>query len=102
MTSKGKFKTDFGLKDQIQRAAVSIISNIAEGFDSQSNLEFQKFLIYFCRSVSEVKTQLYVASDLKYISEKDFENMFSKTNKVGKLVNGFIRYLATTKNKKTN
>ena len=89
-----RFKNDFGLKDQIRRAAV--ISNISEGFDSRSNREFSRFLVMARRSASEVKTQLYVALDRKYISQNDFEKIYSQCDKVGKLVNGFIRFLSSS------
>lgn len=96
LTDKRKFKSDVGLKDQIQRAAVSVISNIAEGFDSRSNAEFQRFLIYARRSVSELKSQLYVAFDVSYITQDEFDTTYNQADKVGKLTNGFIRYLTST------
>ena len=83
---------DFGFKDQIQRAAVSIISNIAEGFDRHSNKEFIKFLVISRGSVSEVKSLLYIALDVGYIDKSEFQNFYNKCNKIANLINGFIRY----------
>lgn len=95
-----QFSRDFGLRDQIQRAAVSIVSNIAEGFDSKSNAEFHRFLVYARRSISEVKSQLYLAVDAKYISPEEFDLIYSQTDKVGKLTNGFLRFLSANKKSK--
>ena len=97
ISRRGQFSKDFGLRDQIQRAAVSIISNIAEGFDSKSNIEFHRFLIYARRSISEVKSQLYVAVDAKYISQQEFDLIYGQADKVGKLTNGFLRFLSQNK-----
>lgn len=104
-----QFATDFGLRNQIQRAAVSVVSNIAEGFDSRSNPEFQRFLIYARRSLSEVKCQLYIALDAEYISQQEFTGIYDQADKVGRLANGFIRFLSLhrkppriTSNKQTN
>jgi len=63
-----RFARDFGLRDQVQRAAVSIMANIAEGFDSQSNKAFIQFLGYALRSATEVQSHLYVALDQGYVS----------------------------------
>lgn len=67
ITNKDEFAKDFGLKDQIRRAAVSIMSNISEGFERGSDKEFNQFLNYARGSSAEVKSQLYIASDLGYI-----------------------------------
>jgi four helix bundle protein len=95
-SENSRFKNDFGLKDQIRRAAVSVMSNIAEGFDSRSNAEFRRFLVMARRSASEVKSQLYVAVDRSYINRKDFEVIYDQCDKVGKLINGFIRFLSSS------
>jgi four helix bundle protein len=71
-TGQKEFSRDFGLKDQIRRAAVSVMSNIAEGFGSGSDAEFVRFLGIARRSDSEVQSQSYVALDLKYISQEHF------------------------------
>jgi four helix bundle protein len=89
-TAKGNFVKDFGLKDQIQQAAVSIASNIAEGFERKRNKDFIKFLYYAKGSSGEVRTQLHIARDLAYLSDEDFDEITIKTNllsaKIGKLI----------------
>lgn len=65
LTSKTKFKNDYGFKDQIQRASVSIINNIAEGFERDNNKEFIRFLTFSKGSAGEVRSLLYVAKDLE-------------------------------------
>jgi len=97
LTNNTRFSKDFGLKEQIQRAAVSCMSNIAEGFDSGTNRQFIQFITYTRRSASEVQSQLYVALDRNYITEKEFENAYNQAKLVGKLSNGFIKYLRTGK-----
>ena len=93
LTKKGNFNKDFGLKDQIRRAVVSIMSNIAEGFDSNSNKSFINFLNYSFRSTSEVQSILYVAIDQKYIDQKEFESLYENCNKIKSLIGGLKRYL---------
>lgn len=93
LTSKDSFKKDFGLKEQLQRAAVSCMSNVAEGFDSDTKQQFIQMLSYAKRSASEVQSELYVALDRKYISEKEFQDSYNMAKSVRKLSNGFIRYL---------
>jgi four helix bundle protein len=87
---------DHGFKDQIQRAAVSIMSNIAEGFDRGTNKEFIQFLVVARGSLSEVRSLLYAALDLKYVDEKVFSQLFEKCIKIANLINGFIRYLKSS------
>ncbi len=72
------------------------MANIAEGFDSQSNREFIKFLWYALRSASEVQSHLYVALDQRYLDKEGFEDVYLKTVSVKKLILGFIRYLKTS------
>lgn len=84
---------DFSFKDQIQRASISIMSNIAEGFDRGSNKEFIKFLIIARASVSEVKSLSYAALDLGYIKEEVFSKIHQRCICLTNLINGFIRYL---------
>ena len=89
---KGSFGS-YRLRDQIEGAAISTMANIAEGFDSQSDSEFIKFLIYSRRSASEVQSHLYVALDQKYITKGQFDEIYKKAVLVKKLISGFIRYL---------
>jgi four helix bundle protein len=103
LTNKDLFKRDFGLREQIQKAAVSSMSNVAEGFDSDTKQQFIQLLSYTKRSSSEVQSELYVALDRKYITEEEFNESYNQAKLVRKLANGFIRYLRTGKpaNRKT-
>ncbi len=87
------FKSDFGLKDQIQRASVSVMSNIAEGFMCQTTKEFNVFLGYSLRSIAEVQSLLYVSLDIGYISQDTFHQITDKCDTVARLIQGFRRYL---------
>ena len=95
LTEKTLFRKDFGLKEQIQRAAVSCMSNVAEGFDSDTDQQFIQLLSYTKRSASEAQSELYVALDRKYITKEEFEEVYRQAQIVRKLANGFIRYLRT-------
>ena len=92
-TSKDSFSNDYGLKDQIQRAAVSIMTNIAEGFERDNNKEFIRFLIYSKGSAGEVRSLLYVALDLKYINKEEFNEQYKSAVSVIKQISKFIKYL---------
>jgi four helix bundle protein len=96
LTSKERFRRDFGLKDQIQRASVSIMANIAEGFDSRSDRSFALFLKYAYRSASEVASLLYVALDQSYVDTTVFKSVMSQSNKTKALIGGLIKYLKKT------
>ncbi len=93
LTDKGPFAKDFGLRDQIRRASVSIMSNIAEGFLSQTNKYFIKYLFISLASTAEVQSQLYVALDRNYLTKEEFGEIFKQSQQVAKLINGFITYL---------
>ncbi len=84
-TQDSRFARDFGLRDQIQRAAVSIMANIAEGFGRNSDKEFARFLDIAHASVSESQSHLYVALDLGYISETDFTELYELFGEVSKM-----------------
>jgi len=99
-TKKQPFSKDFGLRDQIQRASVSVMANIAEGFDGRSSAEFLRFLGYAYRSVTEVQSHLYVAFDQGYLGKDEFDKLYQQSEHTKKLINGFIRYLRNS-NKKT-
>ncbi len=93
ITSTGQFIRDFGLKDQIRRAAVSILSNIAEGFERGGDKEFSQFLAVAKGSCGEVRAQLYVALDQGYFSQEAFDRLATNATEVGQLLSGFMRYL---------
>jgi four helix bundle protein len=96
LTNRTPFNKDYSLKDQIRRASVSIMSNIAEGFDSNSNKSFINFLNYSFRSTSEVQSILYVAIDQDYIQQKEFDSLYDNCNKIKSLIGGLKRYLSTS------
>jgi len=87
------FNADFGLRDQIRRAAVSTMSNIAEGFERGTRKEFVQFLNIAKGSNGEVRSQLSVALDQKYISEKEFAALRDSSVALSKKLAAFIRYL---------
>jgi four helix bundle protein len=89
----GAFARDFGLKDQIQRAAVSTMANIAEGFDCDSKVEFARFLGIARRSAVETQSLLYVAFDNGYITESVFREHQAQAAKTKALIGGFKRSL---------
>ncbi|HTB62779.1 MAG TPA: four helix bundle protein [Opitutales bacterium] len=92
-SARDPFAKDFGLRDQIRRAAGSLMHNIAEGFDAGSNPEFKRFLQYAQRSATEVLSQLYVALDQGYITESQFTELQAMANKAHAACGGFIKYL---------
>jgi four helix bundle protein len=92
-TRSSPFSKDFRLAGQVTGAAVSIMSNISEGFDSLSNKEFKRFLTYSRRSCSEVQNCLYVALDQGYIDEEEFQSSYADCKKIRKIIDGLIRYL---------
>ena len=88
VTSKEPFARDFGLKDQIRRAAVSSMSNLAEGFERGRASEFHQFLSIAKGSCAEVRTQLYVALDVGYLSTSAFETLMTQATEVGQILGG--------------
>ena len=90
---------DYSFRDQIQKAAISVMSNIAEGFDRGSNKEFIQFLIIARGSVSEVKSLSYAALDIGYINDETFGKIKERCIGISNLINGFIRYLKSSDRK---
>jgi four helix bundle protein len=89
----GNFGRDFALRGQIRRAAISIVSNIAEGFERDGDKEFVQFLSVAKGSCGEVRAQLCLALDQKYISEAEFQELTTKAIQLSRLISGLIRYL---------
>ena len=89
------FKTnkDYGFKDQIQRASVSIMNNIAEGFERSSNKEFRQFLFIAKGSCGEVRSMLYLAQGLEYIKKEEFSKLSQQATEISKMLSGLIKTL---------
>jgi len=88
VTRRGAFAQDYGLAGQIQRAAVSVMSNIAEGFERGSQKDFQRFLLIAKASCGEVRSQLYVALDIGYISQEEFDRLFRLASETSRVITG--------------
>ena len=93
VTDEGKLARDFGLKDQIRRASVSVMSNIAEGFESQTQVLFIRYLGIAKASAGEVRSQLYISRDMNYLSEDQFTAIFKIAEKASRQISRFISYL---------
>ena len=93
LTKKYPQEEMYSLTSQMRRAAVSVMSNIAEGFDRRTTKEFISFLIIARASVSEVQNDLYISLDLNYINNEDFKIYYNHAQKIAKLINGLITYL---------
>lgn len=96
ITDNAKFGKDWGMKDQIQRASVSVMNNIAEGFDSDTKTEFRRFLGIARRSCSEIQSILYIAVDLAYVEKEEFNKFYEQAEKIRRMVTSFMKYLKET------
>ncbi len=99
VTAQGKIGAEFSLKDQIRRASVSIMANIAEGFERDGNKEFRQFLTTAKGSVGEVKSLLYVALDAELASSEQFDRLMALADDTSRLLAGFLRYLKASDKK---
>lgn len=99
VTKNGAFAEDHGLKNQIRRASVSIMSNIAEGYERGGNKEFKQFLAQAKGSTGEVESQLFVARDIGYINDKKFNELIELTNDTANLIGAFMNYLKNSSRK---
>ncbi len=93
LSSSGAWARDFGLRDQVRRAAVSVACNIAEGFARETSVEFNRFLAIARGSATEVKTQMYIALDLAYIDQATFDQIYAQADKICRMITGFMLYL---------
>lgn len=84
---------DYGFKDQIQRASVSIMNNIAEGFERRGDKEFKYFLSIAKGSCGEVRSMLYLGHELKYITKQEFEELYALSVEISKMIAGFMKTL---------
>ena len=92
-TNNGRFSKDFGLREQIRRASVSVMANIAEGFARRSDRDFAHFLNISRSSAAEVQSHLYVAIDQEYIEHGEFEKMYLQSEEVSKMIYSFAKHL---------
>jgi four helix bundle protein len=92
-----KNSKDYGFRDQICRSVISISSNIAEGFDRSSNADFARFLHIALGSCSETKSLIYLGQNLKYLTDKQTQEILLTANEISKIIRGLIKKLSTTK-----
>ena len=93
ITDDRSWEHDYALKDQIERASISIMSNIAEGFERETTKEFIRFLYMSRGSVGEVKSLIYILLDRNIIKGNSFKELHNELSEIGKILNGFIAYL---------
>jgi four helix bundle protein len=97
VTRAAPFARDHELADQLRRAAISTVTNIAEGFGSGTRAEFKRFLRYAIRSATEVQSCLYVAADQRYLSELEFEQLYGASERLKSLCSALVRRLGVTR-----
>jgi four helix bundle protein len=95
LTKNGEFSRDFGLRDQIRRASVSIMANIAEGFARRSDKDFAYFLNISRSSVAEVQSHLYVAVDQEYMEQSEFDELYANLEEASKMIFGLAKHLVS-------
>ena len=95
-TRQGTFVRDYGLRDQIQKASVSVMSNLAEGFERGKRTEFHQFTCIAKGSCGEVRSDLFVALDVGHLDRALFESLYARTEEVGRIVGGLRLSLETT------
>jgi four helix bundle protein len=98
ITNRGKFSKDFALRDQIRRASISVMSNIAEGFEHETQAQFITYLGRAKGSAGEIRCQLYISQDLEYISNEEFRELNQLSVECSKQLYGFIKYLRSLPN----
>jgi four helix bundle protein len=96
ITQSEKVAKDFALRDQIRRATVSIMSNIAEGFERGGNQEFVQFLYIAKGSCGEVRSQLYIAFDQNYLSRNELDHLTDSFKRLSSMLSNFIAYLKSS------
>lgn len=97
ITSNERFSKDFGLRDQVRRAGVSVMANIAEGFGRKTNKDFAHFLVQSHGSVAEVQSHLFVALDLKYLDQESFNRLYEMLDHNSRMIMALCRHLQTIK-----
>ncbi len=101
LSIKSLLAKDFGLRDQIRRARISVMSNIAEGFERSGTGEFLQFLAVAKGSIGEVRTHLYIALDQGYLDKATFDQLSNQTREISRMIGGLMNYLKRTKLKGT-
>ena len=96
ITRREVFTRDYDLKSQLRRAGISIMSNIAEGFERSGTREFIQFLAVAKGSTGEVMSQLYISLDQNYISDSQFKELYGLTSEISRLIGGLIKYLKSS------
>jgi four helix bundle protein len=96
VSNQGPFAKDFGLRDQMRRAAVSVMSNIAEGFERGGDKEFGQFIAQAKGSSAEVRAQLYVALDQGYLDKATFDRLADMTVQINRMLAGLMKYLRSS------
>lgn len=97
LMAEGAFARDYGLRDQMRRASVSIMANIAEGFARKGNKEFGQFLFVAKASAAELQSHAYVALDQGYIGETDFKELYDKLDHVSRMLSNLIKHLSASR-----
>lgn len=97
ITKNNYFKEDYDLRRQIRRASISVSSNIAEGFERNTDNEFKHFLYIAKGSAGEVRSQIYLAFDLNYIDKQTYQSLLKNVSTISKIISGLIKYLEKTK-----
>jgi len=93
MSATGRFERDYGLREQMRRAALSVMSNIAEGFERGGDKEFTQFLYLAKGSCGEIRAQLYVALDQQYLTEEQFDSLRNQAVRISAALAGLVQYL---------
>lgn len=101
VSKRGAFAKDFALRDQMRRASLSVMSNIAEGFERETDRDFARFLTIAKASTGEVRCQLYVAFDEGYIDQETFDKLMALISETSRLIAGLIRYLRKSESRKS-
>ena len=91
LTENGKFSKDYSLKEQVRKAAVSIASNIAEGYERGSDKDFIRFLLIAKGSLAELRTQFEIAKEITYINDETFEKLEEHCNRIGAMLSKLIK-----------
>jgi len=100
VTNENAFAKDFGLRDQIRRAAVSVMSNLAEGFDRASRADFHRFVVIVKGSCAEVRSQLYIAHDVGHINQHQLNTLLAQAQELSRIL-GALRVSLDPKNPRT-